>query len=348
MKYFSKISKAVNVQNSSAGFTLVELLLAALISAVVSSIAGLGIVTITTLNQRAEAKTERRIDLSRAFDFMSNEVRMARKINRTATTVANGTTITLADVVTSSGLSLSDLGSYGTIALYLETPITSTIPAICPAGGPNAGLAPPAPADHDRVVYDIRSGTNGWLGPRVIGRYGRIPRSDGTINPCSNPVANDTLVDSIADTPAPANSPTPTCPSPAILSGTEGFYACVDGGQVNFYLNSDLPGTEVHNLTSKAVSRLPTPTTLISAPELSGTRTGKNTMNLSWTWTGSGSVTFKLYQRVGGIATEVYSGSAQSTSSTLTGNTGDVNCYTVTANDGLNTSPQSNAVCEPK
>lgn len=337
MKHFSKLSKAVNIQNPSAGFTLVELLLA-------TSVAGLSIVTITTLNKRAEAKTERRIDLSRAFDFMSNEVRMVRKINRTATTVANGTTITLADVVTSSRLSLSALGSYGTIVLYLETPITTT-PTTCPPGGPNAGLAPPAPADHDRVVYDIRSGTNGWLGPRVIGRYGRIPKSDGTIDPCSNPVASDTLVDSISDTPAP-DKPTPTCTSPAILSGAVGFYACVNGGQVEFYLNSDLPGTEVHSLTSKAVSRLPT---LISAPELSGTRTtGTDTMMMSWTWTGFGSVTFKLYRRIGGVGAEVYSGTALGTSSTLTEKAGDEHCYTVTATDGLNTSSESNAVCEPK
>lgn len=345
--HFSKIfifSKIVGTQKPSAGFTLVELLVAALISIIVISIAGFGIVTILAINKKAEARTERRIDLSRAFDFITNEIRMTRRINRTATTVANGTTITVDDVVTSSSLSLSDLGSYGTIVLYLEIPITSAIPATCPAGGPNAGSVPPTPADHDRVVYDIRSNTTTWLGPRVINRYGRIPKSGGTIDPCSNPISSDILVDSISDINI---SPTPTCNLPAVLSGTKGFYACVNGRQVDVYLQSRVTDTEAHNLTSRAVSRLRSSTT--AAPILAGTRSpGTDTMNLSWTWTGSSSVTFKLYQRVGGVTTEIYSGSDLSTPSTLTGMAGEPNCYTVTATVGSNTSPYSNQVCESK
>lgn len=344
--HFSKIftvSKIVDTQKPTAGFTLVELLVAALISIIVISMAGFGIVTILAINKKAEAMTERRIDLSRAFDFITNEIRMSRRINRTATTVANGTTITVDDVVT-SGLSLSALGSHGTIVLYLEIPITSAIPATCPAGGPNAGSVPPTPADYDRVVYDIRSNTTTWLGPRVINRYGRIPKSDGTIDPCSDPISSDILVDSISDTNI---SPTPTCNFPAVLSGTKGFYACVNGRQVDVYLQSRVTDTEAHNLTSRAVSRLRSSTTE-PVPILAGTRTsGTNTMNLSWTWTG-GSVTFKLYQRAGGVTTEIYSGSDLSASSTLTGMAGEPNCYTVTATVGSNTSPYSNQVCEPK
>lgn len=344
--HFSKIfivSKIVGTQKPSAGFTLVELLVAALISIIVISMAGFGIVTILSISKKAEARTERRIDLSRAFDFITNEIRMTRRINRTATTVANGTSITVDDVVTSSGLSLSALGSYGTIALYLEIPITSAIPATCPAGGPNAGSAPPTPADHDRVVYDIRSNTSTWLGPSVINRYGRIPKSDGTIDPCSNPISSDILVDSISDI-----NISPTCNLPAVLSGTKGFYACVNGRQVDVYLQSRVTNTEAHNLTSRVVSRLRSSTTE-PAPILAGTRSpATDTMNLSWTWTGSGSVTFKLYQRVGGVTTEIYSGSDLSRPSTLTGIAGEPNCYTVTATVGSNTSPYSNEVCESK
>lgn len=340
------VSKTITTQKPSAGFTLIELLVAVLISMIVIGIAGSGIVTILTINKKAESRTERRIDLSRGFDFITNEIRMARRINRSATTVANGTTVTIDDVVT-SGLSLSALGSYGTIVLYLEIPITAAIPAICPAGGPNPGAAPPAPAEHDRVVYDIRSDINGWLGPRVINRYGRIPRSDGTIDPCSNPVASDTLADSISDTNI---SPTPTCNSPAVLSGAGGFYACVNGRQVDIYLRSRVTDTEAHSLTSRAVSRLRSSSTAPAPPILlPGTRTsGTNTMNLSWTWTG-GSATFKLYKSVGGgVTAEVYSGSDLSRANILTGNAGDSNCYTVTATVDSNTSPYSNEVCEPK
>lgn len=335
---FSKVSKMVNNHQSSTGLTLVELLVVILISAIVISVAGSSVVAILAANKKAEVRIERRIDLSRAFDFMTNEIRMARSINRTGNTVANGITGTVEDVVTASGLNPT---SFGTIVLYLEIPITSTIPVICPAGGPNAGLAPPTPTNYDRVVYDIRSSST-WLGPRVIARHGRIPRSDGTINPCSNPVANDVLVDSISDTPDPNNGPPSTCP------GAGGFYACVSSSerQVDFYLNSEVAGAvEAHNLTSKAASRLRSPTTLT----LSGTRqSGTNTMNLSWTWTGSGSVTFKLYRRVGGgTATEVYSGPNLNATNTLTGNAGEANCYAVTATAGSGTIA-SNGVCQPK
>lgn len=344
--HFSKIFigfKLVGIHKPSAGFTLVELLVAALISIIVISMAGFGIVTILAINKKAESRTERRIDLSRAFDFISNEIRMSRRINRTATTVANGTSITVNDVVTSSGLSLSALGSYGTIVLYLEIPINSAIPATCPAGSPNAGSVPPTPADYDRVVYDIRSNTTTWLGPRVINRYGRIPKSDGTIDPCSNPISSDILVDSISDI-----NISPLCDLPAVLSGIRGFYACVNGRQVDVYLQSRVTDTEAHNLTSRAVSRLRSSTTA-APPVLAGTRSpATNTMNLSWTWPGSGSVTFKLYQRVGGVTTEIYSGSDLSAPSTLTGTAGAPNCYTVTATVGSNTSPYSNQVCESK
>lgn len=251
MKSYLKI---FNIRSSSAGFTLIELMIAMALTTIVVSAAGFGLVTMTDNNKKAEAKTQRRIELSRAFDFIMDEIRMARRINRTDTTIANGTTVTLSNVVTSSGLSLSDLGSYGTIVLYLEIPITSTITGNCPAGTSRANLAP---ATYDRVVYDIRSSTGtSWLSPRTINRYGRIPGNGGKIDPCSNPSPSEALVDSISNTDINTSNPISCNLPPAVLSGTEGFYACVNGRMVDLYLRSKVTSTENYDLSGKGFARI--------------------------------------------------------------------------------------------
>jgi hypothetical protein len=309
---------------------------AGLITTVVVSILFVAFLTALNANKRAEAQTRRRTDLSRAFDFISNEIRMASRINQTATMDIDGAT-PLADVITSSGLNLSDLGSYGTLVLYLEIPIAN-VPDTCADGS-----APPAPAEYDRVVYDIRDSGSDWLPPRSINRYGRIPKLDGSIDPCSDPVSSDILVDAIND----SVSSVPSCTTPAVLTGTEGFHSCVEGAQVALYFESSVVGTEVHELTSNVSSRLTDNSDM--TPVLSGTRlSGTDTMDLSWTWTGP-IATFKVFQSVaGGAATEIYSGSDLSTTHILTGSSGDETCYTVTATAGLDTSPASNQICEMK
>lgn len=326
--------------------TLVELLVALIISTIVVILAGSAIAMVTSFNQEAQAKIERLIDLSRAFDFMSQEIRTARRINSTETTVADGASISVANVVSNAGMNLTELGNYGTIVLYLEVPITSKIPTTCPTGSPNAGQAPPSPADYDRVIYDLRLNPTSWLGPRIISRYGRIPNQDGSIDPCSNPISSDILVDAIADSNI---NPTPTCNSPAVLFGGGGFYACVNGGLVDLYMQSQVGDLKTHSLSSKAFSRLGNNNT-ISAPVLSGARqSGGDNITLSWTWTGTGTPNFQLYRSVaGGQGTEVYSGTNFSSTTLLSGNSGEANCYAVAATVGSYTSPYSNQICETR
>ncbi len=341
-KLFKLLKKVFNWQRFNQGFTLIELLVAVVISTIVIGIAGFGVMTMLTMDNKAEASIERQVDLNRAFDFLTNEIHMAQRINSTATTVANGTTVTVDDVVASSGLNLLDLGNYGTTVLYLEIPINDP-PGVCPAGSPNAGLAPPSPSDYDRVVYDIRANSGVWLDPRVINRYGRIPDSNGTINPCDSPVASDIFVDAISDIDI---NPT-NCKLPTVLSGSGGFYACTEGLKVDLYLRSrGGTNTTAYNIASKAVSRLSSAGNVTLA--LSGTRSGTDKMNLAWTWTGASGVTFKLVGRLNEVETELYNGSDSNTSTTLSGNSGDLNCYTVTAIDSSNTQIVSNQVCESK
>ena len=341
-KYFARIYRRFHISQLFSGFTLVEVLIAILISTMVIVIAGFTLVTMTSFDNKAEAVTERQIDLNRAFDFITYEIRMARRINRTATTVADGTTVTVENVVTNSGLDVTtDIKkptSNSQLVLYLEIPITN-IPASCPS---------PAPTDYnagyDRVVYDIRPTTGSWLSPRVIARYGRIPSMDGSINPCKFPITSDILVDSISETDI-----NPTCASPAVKFGAGGFYACVNSSLVDLFLRGAVGDTENQNVTGRAFSRLSSYSTEL-APVLSGSKSGTSDINLSWTWGGTGSPTYKVYHTVDGVATEVYSGSDSSLDSSLTPSlrptSGKQNCYTVTATIGSYTSAPSNAKCE--
>lgn len=327
-----------------AGFTLPELLIALATSFIIIMVLFSSLSTVNGLIRKSSTEIERRVELNRAFDFITNEIRSARRINHTAQLAVDGGATTVTNVVTSSGINLTNLGSYGTLVLYLEVPFTSPPPAICPAGTDRAGLAPPA-TDVDQVVYDIRANPTSWLGPRVISRYGRVPRLDGTIDPCRNPVGSDILVDSISDL---APTPAPTCNAPASLSGSGGFMACVKGGLVDLYLRSQVVNLQTQDVVSKAFSSSSSGGTLI-APVLSGTLLAGNQMNLSWTWSGTSSPTYTLYQSVnGGIHTEIYSGTNVAATSNLLGTAGSLNCYTVVASVGSYTSAESNTLCQSR
>jgi prepilin-type N-terminal cleavage/methylation domain-containing protein len=322
------------------GFTLIELLIASAITSIVLTVVFIGVLSAINGNHLAEARTRRRIDLSRAFDFISNEIRMANRINQTATAALGGST-TLEDVVTSSGLTLNELGNPNAVVLYLEIPINEPGPAVCPAGSPNAGAAR---ARLDRVVYDVRPSTNGWLPPRAIYRYGRIPRLDGSIDPCSLPVSSDTLVDAIASQATPPECGTSA--RPGQLSGAEGFYACVNGAEVDLNFKSDVTNLEVHRLSSKAASRV---SNNIATPVLRHNGRTGDTLNLSWSWTGaSAGVTYRLFQSINDSQTEVASETTQSASVPLTGSTGANHCYTVIATFGNLASLESDPLCEIK
>lgn len=316
--------------SSTAGLTLVELLLGSALTTTVLSIVFTGVLSAINANRLAEVRTNRRIDLTRAFDFISNEIRMASRINQSATTVANGSSVTVEDVVTSSGLNLSELGSYDTIVLYLEVPIPSTGVVACADGS--------TPAAFDRVVYDIRPSASDWLPPMSIRRYGRLPELDGSVDPCGTPTRSDTLVDAIS---AQATTQ-PTCAASGQLVGAAGFQACVDGAQVDLFLESDIAGVESRELNSTASSRL---SHFLPAPRLSGSRIGE-TVEFSWTWTGPPGATFQLYETVDGNSTEIYSGTDLNTTVTLSGGSGLEHCYTLIANTPTYSSPESNQVCE--
>jgi type II secretory pathway pseudopilin PulG len=173
------------------GFTLIELLLAILISGFVVSAIGVGLVVMTRGNTASEAKTQARVELNRALDFMAEEIRMASSINTQTVTLTAPT-----DTVS------------GTDQIILRL----TIPNV--TGGP--------------VVYRIAQPNTSsvWQGPRAIYRWGPNMDANGqyTDPAVTTNWQNRLLIDGISDVTQTPNCGTETL-TPA--SNVRGFYACI-------------------------------------------------------------------------------------------------------------------------
>ena len=131
------------IKKDSAGFTLIELMVAMAITSIVVSLTGIGLVAITGKNQKAEAETLRRTELNRALDFIADDI---RESNLASTSVPPGWTVP---------------SCYSAI-LYLNKP-TGT-----PGG--------------TQIAYYTRSKTCGsntvlWRGPQII--YRSTTTNDG-------------------------------------------------------------------------------------------------------------------------------------------------------------------------
>jgi prepilin-type N-terminal cleavage/methylation domain-containing protein len=324
-------------RRSERGLSLIELLVASAITSVVILVAGYGLIAALNGEKVAQAMSARRSELNRAFDFMTNEIRMAQSINRTASYPPSGTSASVADVVAQSGLSLSALGSYGTLALYLEVPTTNPT-ATCPA-------------EFDRIVYDIRPSADGWLPPRTIHRYGRTPRADGTINPCSTPISSDVLVDAVAEKLDNA----PVCSAPGVLTGADGFMACVNGAQVDLFLQSAVAGKSSRKIQSAASSRLVSITQSLNSIQLLQNRASAtaSTIDFSWVYPGTAtSITYELSRTINGVSSVIYTGSNTSYTenlATLTSvNSGTSMTYWVEVKSGSQSLGRSNEVTVTK
>jgi prepilin-type N-terminal cleavage/methylation domain-containing protein len=84
MKNYLKLIKSNFAADK--GFTLIEILVAAVIMSMVVTLAGTAFVALLQQNQKAKAESDRRTNLNRALDYMANDIRMAKKIE--STTVA--------------------------------------------------------------------------------------------------------------------------------------------------------------------------------------------------------------------------------------------------------------------
>ena len=266
-------------QRNSKGFTLTELIVASLIATFVIMLAWTGLFSVMNMSSEAQAVTARKLELTNALDLLTEEVREAKSINRSGDIIANGADVTLEDVVRQSGLGRDEIGNTGDLALFLEIPTNSEITACMTDKGP-------IPADTvDRVVYDVRESPVSWLPPEVVARYGRIPEADGSINPCSTPVANDIVADSIA-----AVDTAPSCDG--VLSGGKGFHICQKGENIDLLLKSSISKVDdiplEGSVTSRAVDFTPTPAPNMSSSwQLLLTKTSHHDVAYEWIWNGN-------------------------------------------------------------
>lgn len=75
------MKKVFHTKNTSTGFTLVELLIAMTLTVVVVGLTGFGLVVLMSKNSKAQSESERQVNLNRALDFISDEVRTASNVS---------------------------------------------------------------------------------------------------------------------------------------------------------------------------------------------------------------------------------------------------------------------------
>ncbi|MGK7961976.1 hypothetical protein [Crocosphaera sp.] len=202
----TKLLTFIKKNNPNGGLSLIELLLASSLTALVLSIAGWGLVHILATDQKASAKGRIQFNANRASEFLSDEIRLARKIE-------------------------SD-----SVAALAEAP-DFDLPA-----GAKPIIVLQIPRIPQRVIYSIRPIKEGdiWDGPIVIERWGPSFNKEGQYkeDEINQPDIwqSHVLVDSINDEVATAN-----CPPDWQVSHVDspsGFHACVDSQEklVKFHL----------------------------------------------------------------------------------------------------------------
>lgn len=179
-----------------AGFTLTELLVGGVISFLLVTLSGYGLVSILTTSTTTNAQNERRVELNRAGNFIAREIRTAAKIVQDASVTSEQPTAFLPGI----SPSISQVQP----VLMLKMAQTSLVP----------------------IIYYLATPPNGiWQGPKAIYRWGPAYDDQGTyINPDAPTLwPHELLIDLIE-----SDGSLPTCETDWDGSGTPGFFACVN------------------------------------------------------------------------------------------------------------------------
>jgi hypothetical protein len=159
MKNYLNLLKILK-KNTHSGYTLVELIMASVVTVMVISAAGFGVYIMTRENMVATASGDIKYNLGRALDFISEEV-------KTASSVA-------------TGVALPTGCGTGTSTLKLTIPYT--VPIKDASVTPNLLYSTPvgtsSPYD---VYYFTKTPDSTWLGTNAIYRCGPNLNSDGSV-----------------------------------------------------------------------------------------------------------------------------------------------------------------------
>ncbi len=236
----SKLNQFNHIDNTSAGFTLIEMLATISIMGIVSALVGTGITFMVSSNQKLAAAQSRRVEVSQALDVISYDIRRSDNVNGTNTTPT----------------ALSDF----TPVLFLNISIVCSGTTIIP----------------EQVIYSTKANApgDGRVGSNSLYRYGRIADANDSI-PCSgNDPVNVPIADNITiATTTPTCSPTATATS----AGANGFYTCVSDKRVSVALFAKLidsliygdnrtitSGSMASIATGTGGNNITTPTTIVN------------------------------------------------------------------------------------
>jgi len=194
MKNYLNLLKILN-KNTHSGYTLIELIIASVLTVMVISAAGSGVVLMTQKNMIVSADGDIKYNLGRAMDFMSEEIKTASLIRSDVSSSA----------LTTNAATFNQSGK--TVVLALSVP----------------GVA-------EDIIYYTQAPGDPWLGNLAIYRWGPTLSSTGAYTNETTPSGwgyNGLLVDLIASREAPGDG---GCPSgwTALPSTTVGFFACVN------------------------------------------------------------------------------------------------------------------------
>ena len=214
INHLGRLQKKSAHRRLQAGFTITEVLLAALMMLIAVSVAGIGLINLLRSNYRANADSEIRNNLNRTLEFVSDEVRRARIIAQTE-----------AAIITTKVPDWKDIpGAQAVLAFQIPNP-----------SNPNNLLV-------QQIVYYTRDPENSLTGLRVLWRYG--PDLDANGNYVIGNYIHSPVTDML-EAPAPAVNL--DCPAnfnriPAKTDDLGGFFACVgaDGNQVILNANAQV------------------------------------------------------------------------------------------------------------
>ena len=201
MQTINRLLKLTKKNNTSAGFTLLELIIASTFSVLVIGAAGYGLMNMLRGNQKTNVQVDRRTEVNRGIEFISDEIRKAE-------------TIELDPTQAFSDANISDSNAQPILAL--------NIPGVDndPDGD---GVRDPFP-----VIYYLSSPKSGevWQG-KVLYRHG--PPIDSTGNYTTANWQQEALIDNLSDAALTPNCDSGWTQSPS--SNVKGFYACIDSDQ---------------------------------------------------------------------------------------------------------------------
>jgi hypothetical protein len=208
MKNYLNLLKILK-KNANSGYTLVELILASVLTLLVVSMAGYGVYVMTRENMIATASGDIKYNLGRAVDFISEEVK-------------SSATITADSSLTSLLTTCLAAGTGNEVGTGATTPVL--------------GLSVTTPSGQQNVIYYTQQPSSTWLGNRAIYRCGPGLDSNGAYTSSIN---SRLLIDLIASTKDSKDTAT-ACANggTAYPNLTSGFFVCKSGNLAELHIAS--------------------------------------------------------------------------------------------------------------